>query len=174
MGVPPMTARRPFSWRPATRGEESAFGRSSAGRRCHEIWPHPLLRGGRGSGGGTLGGRCGRGLCGRGFAFLLFADDPEFDVGLEVGGKLHRHRVGVHAAQRFVELHVVGVHGVAELLEFLGNVALADRTEEVAFVVGVAGQGDLDALERGDELFLLLAEQFHAWLRSPCWPLRGV
>ncbi len=82
-----------------------------------------------------------------GFAFLLLADDPDFDVGLEVGGEGHGDGVGVDAAEGFVEFDVVGVDRVAELGEFLGDVAFADGAEEVAFVVGVADEGDFDALE---------------------------
>ena len=147
---------------------------ASGGKKRNGIWrvlgPDAIWRacgGWDASGGvffaGLLGGGLGLGrggAFGGGFAFFLFAHDPDFDFGSEVGGELDGDRIGVDAAERFVEADVVRLDGVAEFLEFVGDVAFADGTEEVSFLVGGAGEGDFDALEGGDEFFFLLADEF--------------
>ncbi len=66
--------------------------------------------------------------------------------------------VGVDTAEGFFEANVVGFDIVAELDEFFGDVAFGDGAEEVAFVVGVADEGDFDALEGCDELLFFRAD----------------
>src|SRR5688500_909687 len=73
--------------------------------------------------------------------------DPDLDLGLELLGELHAHRVVVDLVELARQVDVVGADLVALRLQRLRDVGGADGAVQMALLVGAALERDFDAFE---------------------------